>query len=122
MPVLPALLLLALLLSPTVAKADVDCAKMKEFVEIMFIAGDFLNTHPNFDDNEELSKDIDDLIAVLKEISNQENMASLANSVAQMDDIWGMEEWTDTDRRDFITAMDATNVNLKRLYEQKCPN
>ena len=112
------LVTIALLASP--AQANSECSKMKRFVEVMYDAADFLNEKKEFDENPQLEKKLDELITILRVISEHEEDAGFSSSVEAMAEVWEMEEWSPADRNTFRRAFDSTTVALERMYEKQC--
>lgn len=104
----------------TAQAAEAECPQMKGFVDLMYEIADYLNKHPNFDENEQMEKDVDGLVEALKEIAAEEKDSSFSGAVTAMDKVWSKEEWTDADSSEFRRNFDSSVVNLERIYEKYC--
>ncbi|GAB6043860.1 hypothetical protein [Endothiovibrio diazotrophicus] len=101
--------------------AEWECGKMKSFVDVMYKATDFLNSHPSFDEDPKLEQSLDQLLPILAQIAREEEIDSFTDAVQETQTIWAKEEWVGDDIGDFRRAFDATTVNLERVYERYCP-
>ncbi|MDX8390626.1 MAG: DUF4189 domain-containing protein [Mariprofundaceae bacterium] len=113
------LLLIFIFASPLQALAW-TCSDMKQFVDSMYEISDYVNEHSDFDESPKLERSVDELMSALEIIAKDERNQPLTNAVRKMARVWDKEEWGRGDLDNFRNALDATSVNLERVYERRC--
>ena len=113
-------MLLALSLVTPPAAAEWECPQMKQFVDLMYEAADYLNHKPRFDENPKLEADIDRLLPLLAQLAREEEVEGFTRAVDETRAVWAKEVWSGDDINQFRRAFDSVTVNLERIYEHYC--
>lgn len=109
-----------LLFSPPVHALEWSCGDMKKLVDSMYNLATVLNKTPYFDENPQVEKSMDKLLASLGKIVKDEEIPAFTSAFSTMNKIWQKETWNNNQRKAFLQAFDSTTTNLERVYEKYC--
>lgn len=114
-------LFLSVMGTPVIASEAPSCADLKEFATVIRQAADYVSaTKGDFSDDEQMEKDMDDLISILQEFAKQEGDPGFSDAVTSMASVWEKETWEGDDVGEFKRTFDATAVALDRVSGKHC--